>query len=162
MRNPSISPTTSSQITNLFSDQVTSPWTCCSYSPNRWRHSMSNMKSGPSLDIISCFWYNLASCLTLQTMASQANSTNGFLTSSTLGANVWLSTESLLLFSLSRLECHKAVFWASSYSWSSSMISLTGKSSICWRIHPLPWRPSSFRKAGCSLFPLFRLGVGNS
>jgi len=34
----------------------------------------------------------------------------------------------------------------------------SGKSSlsICWWLHPLPWHQSSFRKAGCSICPLFR------
>ena len=47
--------------------------------------------------------------LSTLSMTSKGNST------STLVANMWLSTESFLL-SLSRLECPKAVFWAQYYS----------------------------------------------
>jgi len=57
-------------------------------------------------------------------MASKINPTHGFLTSSTLVTNVWLSTESFHLLSLSMLVYPKAVFWAQSYSKSSSLISL--------------------------------------
>ena len=79
-------------------------------------------------------------------MATKTNSTNDKLTSSTLAAIVWLSTKSFHLLFLSRLECPKAVFWAQSYSSSSSMIRPSGKSSssLCWWLHPLPWHPSSF------------------
>ena len=47
---PSFSPTNSSQITNLVSDQVTPPWSCCFYSSNNGlRPSISQMRSQPSL-----------------------------------------------------------------------------------------------------------------
>ena len=49
-------------------------------------------------------------------MESKTNSTQGLLTSSTLVPNVWHSTESFHLLSLSRLECSKAVFWVQSDS----------------------------------------------
>ena len=58
-------------------------------------------------------------------MVSKANSTHGLLTSSTLIANVWQSTESFHLLALSRKQSPKAVFWVQSYSHSSSVISLT-------------------------------------
>ena len=45
-------------------------------------------------------------------LMSKANSTHGFLTSSCLVANVWLSTASFLPLCLSKLECSKAVLSA--------------------------------------------------
>ena len=56
IENTSFSPTASSQITNLDSDQVTPPWTCCFDSPNNgWRPSMSDMIRAISLDISRAF-----------------------------------------------------------------------------------------------------------
>ena len=81
--------------------------------PSLWRYLILLVQSG----ILPCSPNSLP-------IKSKTNSTHCLLTSSTLVANVWLSTEPFHL-SLSRLECLKAVFWAQSYSWSSSMISLT-------------------------------------
>ena len=71
-----------------------------------------------SLDISRVFdtvWHP-ALLFKLSAYGIKANSTPGSLTSSTLVTNVWHSTESFHLLSLSRLECPKAVFWAQSYS----------------------------------------------
>ena len=100
---------------------LTRPWTCCFYSPNNgWRPSMSSMRSRQSFWTYLVVLNSLASSfLTLQTVClwhSKANSTHSFLMSSTLVNNVWHSTESFQLLSLSRLECPKAVFWVQLYS----------------------------------------------
>ena len=90
-------------------------------------------------------------------LASKANSTHGLMTSFTLVANVWPSTESFHLLSLSRLECPKTVFWAQSYSSYSSLISL-----ILWKIlfiyflmtPPFAVISLILQTEGCGLFPL--------
>ena len=80
---------------------------------------MSDMRSGPSL------WTYLDHLMQSDIppyspnslpMVFKANSTHGLLTLSVLVANVWHSTESFHLLSLSRLECPKAVFWAQYFS----------------------------------------------
>ena len=105
-------------------------------------------------------------------MTSKTNSTHGFLTFYTLVANVWLSsgldwTASLHLLSLSRLECPKAVFWAQSYSCSSSMISLTlenpisllaDDSTLCHDI-PHPSETPCLRPYSVSKYPCVRVCV---
>ena len=73
LRNISFSPTASSRITNLDSDQVTPPRTFHLYSANNgWKPSMSDEIRAVSLDT-SCAFDSLASCRALQAMVSKAN-----------------------------------------------------------------------------------------
>ena len=82
--------------------------------PSSWTHRELSIRSG----IQHCSPNSLL-------MESKAISLHGSWTSSPITVNTWLLMEFSHLLFLSRLELLKAVFWALSFFWFSSMISPT-------------------------------------
>jgi len=150
----------------MVSDHVTQPWIWYfDLQNNEWRLSMSDMRSGSALwpynvILIQSGMQSYSSNSLLQ--ASKVNSTHGFIMVLPLLLQPTCGTQQNPFISS---PCQG---WSYTRQWSGSSVipelykwSLWrfGKSTLfnCWWLHSLPWHHYSFRQAGCSLFPLFRL-----